>query len=167
MKRKLPSIKKSLIDFVTKEDAKVMDKAFTKIALIGTAISFGALDEVHAADHYNHGNHTNYLSVPGDEISSNTYPNPISNPDNFPGKDGRAAALAAFHESYNKLNVIISLFNPTDFQRPAPLGPLPTGMGWTAGDFSSSPGSVDVPAKSVVAHHANHYNTIDEKHGGY
>ena len=171
MKKKLPSIKKSLIDFATKEDAKVMDKAFTKVALIGTAISFGVLDNVYgllgsSSDHYNHANHTNYLSVPGENLNDETYPNPTSNPNNF-HKSGADGGLDDFHAAYNKENIVFELFNPNNSPRLAPLGLLPSDMGWRPSHFTSTSLTIDVPAKSVVAHHANHYNTISETHGGW
>jgi hypothetical protein len=148
MKKKLPTIKKSLIDFATKEDAKVIDKAFTKIALIGTAISFGALDEVHAADYTTH---ANTLTIPGQNLNDDPYPagSKSSNVDQVK------------HDARNQLKINNNLFNDGDDQRNVLVSGLPIGD-----DQSTGSEVVEVPRKSVAAHHANHYNVIPGSSGG-
>lgn len=62
MKKKLPQIKKDFMSFLSEEDAKVIDKAASKIAIVGSIAALNFLinvDEVNAKGHKNHSNHTN------------------------------------------------------------------------------------------------------------
>ena len=78
MKKELPKIKKSLKSFIIEEDAKVIDKTATKIAIMASfaSVSFLAnVDDVNAKGHGSHTNHQNDLETgdfvkiqKGDEI---------------------------------------------------------------------------------------------------
>ena len=64
MKKELPKVKKSLKSFIVEEDAKVIDKTATKIAIMSTFTSIGFLanvDDVNAKGHGSHTNHKNEL----------------------------------------------------------------------------------------------------------
>ncbi|NQZ85693.1 MAG: hypothetical protein HRU03_08295 [Nanoarchaeales archaeon] len=63
MKKELPKIKKSLKSFIIEEDAKVIDKTATKIALsISLSLVFlDSIDDVNAKGHGSHLNHQNIL----------------------------------------------------------------------------------------------------------
>ena len=65
MKKELPKIKKSLKSFIVEEDAKVIDKTATKIAIMSSFASVGFLanvDDVNAKGHGSHTNHKNDLT---------------------------------------------------------------------------------------------------------
>lgn len=54
MKKQLPKLKKSLKSFILEEDAKIINKSVTKIALMVTAFTIlGGCDD----DHKHHGNY--------------------------------------------------------------------------------------------------------------
>lgn len=64
MKKELPKIKKSLKTFILEEDAKVIDKTASKIAIFTTFLSINFLtsvDDVNAKGHGSHANHANAL----------------------------------------------------------------------------------------------------------
>lgn len=151
VKKKLPAIKKSLIDFATKEDAKVMDKAFTKVALVGSVLILGTISEVNAGSHTNHANE---LTIPGYDILNNEFPD---------GKQSGGRVNDDEHEARNQLREKPNLFNPTNdvSNPPVYLSNLPSGY-----DGDSGSEVISVPAKTVVAHHANHYNKITWGSGG-
>ena len=65
MKKELPKIKKSLKTFIMEDDAKVIDKTATKIAIMSSFTSLGFLanvDDVNAKGHGSHTNHKNELN---------------------------------------------------------------------------------------------------------
>lgn len=65
MRKELPKIKKSLKSFIIEEDAKVIDKTATKIAITISFASVGFLanvDDINAKGHGSHTNHKNELS---------------------------------------------------------------------------------------------------------
>jgi hypothetical protein len=65
MKKQLPQVKKSLKSFIVEEDAKVIDKTATKIAIMSSFASIGFLanvDDVNAKGHGSHTNHKNDLN---------------------------------------------------------------------------------------------------------
>lgn len=65
MKKELPKVKKSLKSFIIEEDAKVIDKTATKIAIMASFASVGFLanvDDVNAKGHGSHTNHKNELN---------------------------------------------------------------------------------------------------------
>lgn len=65
MKKELPKIKKSLKSFIIEEDAKVMDKTATKVALAVTFASLtflDSVDDVNAKGHSNHYHKNNLLT---------------------------------------------------------------------------------------------------------
>ncbi|MDA3855897.1 MAG: hypothetical protein PF569_06545 [Candidatus Woesearchaeota archaeon] len=66
MKKQLPQVKKSLKTFILDDDAKVIDKAATKIALTSSfmAITIIANSNDAHAGHSNHTNHANNLNAP-------------------------------------------------------------------------------------------------------
>ncbi|NCC71479.1 hypothetical protein EOM09_07945 [bacterium] len=69
MNKKLPSIKKSLKSFILEEDAKIIDKTATKIAITISFLSLNLisnLDDANAKGHCNHANHNNYVGHEGD-----------------------------------------------------------------------------------------------------
>ena len=64
MKKKLPSIKKSLAGFICEEDAKVIDKTASKIAISASFIALNLaanIDDANAKGHKNHSNHNNHV----------------------------------------------------------------------------------------------------------
>lgn len=66
MKKELPKIKKSLKSFILEEDAKIIDKSGSKIAIAAAMIASGALSVQDAnagwfSKHYNHTNHANHV----------------------------------------------------------------------------------------------------------
>jgi len=66
MKKQLPQIKKSLKSFIIGEDAKVIDKTTTKIALLVTfsSLSFMSnISDVNAKGHGSHARHKNDLDI--------------------------------------------------------------------------------------------------------
>ena len=73
MKKPLPKIKKSLKSFILDEDAKVIDKTATKIAISASFLAFSALinsDDANAlfGSHKNHSNHSNHLKDIEDDL---------------------------------------------------------------------------------------------------
>ncbi len=147
MKKKLPTLKKSLIDFATKEDAKVMDKAFTKVALVGSAVSLGAMDAF-AGDVISH---ANTLTIPNTNEADQSYPSGYKT-SNAPQDD---------HAARNKLYVNTNLYNSETSGSSTTVTNLPEGRRDADGTDN-----VDVPAQSVVAHHANHYNRVPKSDSG-
>ncbi len=148
MKKKLPTLKKSLINFATQEDAKVMNKAFTKVALIGSAVSFGVIEDLYAADYVSH---ANTLTIPNANEHDQAYP--------YGYKTNNVDE--AKHEARNQLEINNQLYNPEESKRDVNVRNLPKGE-----QDANGIDSVEVPQKSVVAHHANHYNTIPGGSGG-
>ncbi len=66
MVKKLPQLKRGLKDFILDEDAKVMDKAATKIAITSSFIAINMLanaDEANAKGHKNHSQHQNRVNA--------------------------------------------------------------------------------------------------------
>lgn len=75
MKKALPKAKKSIKSFILDEDAKVIDKTATKIALTASflALNFAInTDDANAKGHANHTNHSNHVYHQGPE----EYPDP-------------------------------------------------------------------------------------------
>jgi len=65
MKKTLPKIKKSLKSFILEEDAKVIDKTTTKIALTASFLAISTIlnsDDANAKGHHNHSDHTNVIA---------------------------------------------------------------------------------------------------------
>ncbi|MFW6285863.1 MAG: hypothetical protein ACOC16_01695 [Nanoarchaeota archaeon] len=60
LKDNLPKPKKNLKSFILEEDAKVMDKAATKIAITASFLAISALANTQDANAKGHGNHTNH-----------------------------------------------------------------------------------------------------------
>lgn len=75
-KKELPKIKKSIKSFILDEDAKIIDKTASKIAITLSFLSISTLvsvDDVNAQGHGSHTNHENHLFVADNESdSSNT-----------------------------------------------------------------------------------------------
>ena len=68
MKKQLPSPKKTLKSFILEEDAKVIDKTATKVALTASFLALNftfAIDDANAKGHYDHANHSNFLEHKG------------------------------------------------------------------------------------------------------
>jgi hypothetical protein len=64
MKKALPKISKSLKSFILDEDAKVIDKTATKIAISASFLALSTIlnsDDANAKGHSNHSDHSNYL----------------------------------------------------------------------------------------------------------
>lgn len=70
MKRELPKIKKTLKSFILDEDAKVINKTSSKVALTISFLAFNFLtniDNAHAQGHGDHSNHENHIFKEGNE----------------------------------------------------------------------------------------------------
>lgn len=70
MSKKLPSPKKSLKSFILEEDAKLIDKTATKIALTTSFLSLNfmfAIDDANAKGHKDHANHSNFVEHVGSD----------------------------------------------------------------------------------------------------
>jgi len=62
--KKLPKPEKNLKNFILGEDAKIIDKTVTKVALIASFASFAFtqnIQDANAKGHSNHSNHSNVL----------------------------------------------------------------------------------------------------------
>lgn len=102
MKKQLVQVKKNLKSFILDDDAKVIDKAATKVAITSAFMALtilGNSNNAHAWDHSNHTNHQNNLNAPENGATQ-------------------------IHAGNNPLNIGVN----------------------------------DVPEKSVLSAHSNHYN---------
>lgn len=64
MEKKLPIIKKSIKSFILGEEAKIIDKSVTKIAITSSFLAInmvGNFEDANAQGHKNHTNHSNYV----------------------------------------------------------------------------------------------------------
>ncbi len=80
MRKELPKVKKSLKTFIIEEDAKVIDKTATKIAIMSSfaSISFLAnVDDVNAKGHGSHTNHKNDLNSVDFKLEEDTAGNDV------------------------------------------------------------------------------------------
>ncbi len=59
-KKQLPSIKRTLKTFILDEDAKVIDKTATKLAILASFMAINTILNSHDANAKGHGNHTNH-----------------------------------------------------------------------------------------------------------
>lgn len=69
MKKKLPQLKKKFVSFLKEEDAQVIDKTASKIAIISSIASISFLVNIDDANAYGHSscrhtNHTNAITDP-------------------------------------------------------------------------------------------------------
>lgn len=67
MKKELPKAKKSLKTFILDEDAKIIDKTATKIAITASFMAISMManaQDANAKGHSNHSNHQNMLNAP-------------------------------------------------------------------------------------------------------
>jgi hypothetical protein len=67
MVKKLPQVKKGLKDFILNEDAQVIDRTATKIAITATFIGVNFMlnaEDANAKGHSDHSNHQNNLNAP-------------------------------------------------------------------------------------------------------
>lgn len=70
MKKKLPQTKKTLKSFILEEDAKIIDKTATKVALTASflAASFAlSAEDVNAKGHANYTEHNNFVYHEGND----------------------------------------------------------------------------------------------------
>lgn len=104
---KLPKPKKSLKSFILEEDAKVIDKAMTKITLttsfIAMSMAFNS-DDVNAKGHHNHSNHKNYIFHEGDYQQTS---GSVIHDDNF-GNDGSEPYSRTFSDSGTTVNIEVN-----------------------------------------------------------
>jgi len=145
MVAKLPQLKKSLKSFILEEDAKIIDKNATKIAITTSFLALnlmGNIDDVSAWGHSSHNNHNNHLFQPSD----------LNSDDNI--VEGDKHDLRVFErEDLNNLNSSSDIDNDIDFVGEKKWG---NNQDSKASDFKT-------PAKSVSVAHANHYNSSDRQ----
>lgn len=70
MSDKLPSFKKSLKSFILEEDAKLIDKTSSKVALTAAFLSLNfvfTIDDANAKGHKDHANHSNFIEHAGSD----------------------------------------------------------------------------------------------------
>jgi len=75
--KKLPKAQKNMKNFILGEDAKIIDKTITKIALTTSFMAIGLTNnilDVNAGGHSNHSNHSNYVAMEGPSIDIGTAP---------------------------------------------------------------------------------------------
>ena len=81
--KELPQPKKNLKSFILEEDAKVMDKTATKVAITASFLAINALantEDANAKGHKNHSNHNNNVNAPnnaGTGIHAGTNPTEV------------------------------------------------------------------------------------------
>ncbi len=142
MGKKLPTIRKSLKSFILEEDAKVIDKTATKVAIAASfmAFNFAAnLDDANAKGHCNHTNHSNHIFHEEGEVSAELGSYDLGG---CPS-DG----------SSNVVHIDPGFNNPTNESASTRAISL---------DGKFNTGSEELPAKSFTAAHANHHNKVDD-----
>jgi hypothetical protein len=84
--KELPKPKKSLKSFILEEDAKVMDKTATKLAITASFLAINFLahaDDANAKGHKNHSNHQNNVNAPNNyDTGIHAGNNPTTEPAN-------------------------------------------------------------------------------------
>lgn len=88
MKKRLPEIKKKISEFILEEDAKIVDKTASKIALTSSFFAISALTQVNDANAQGHGNHTNHANnIAHASDHKGTYDLPSDRTENIAVKD--------------------------------------------------------------------------------
>ncbi|MCA9496956.1 MAG: hypothetical protein KC589_08470 [Nanoarchaeota archaeon] len=109
MEKRLPIIKKSIKSFILGEEAKIIDKSVTKIAITSSFLAInlvGNFDDANAQGHKNHTNHNNYIGREDDSpLESETAGgvDGITQSDNLGNDDNETknVPMAAAGKSFN------------------------------------------------------------------
>lgn len=135
MKKPLPKIKKSVKSFILEEDAKLMNKSASKVALSAAFLSSMALFNVEVGNagffsHTDHSDHSNALITQ----------TPYSPFDELNNLDSKSSQITFDYETGKDLR----------------------GYNYETGTWSEyaevKTDSILLPAKSVTAIHSNHYD---------
>ncbi len=139
MKKQLPKAKKSLKTFILEEDAKIIDKTASKIAItasfVALSVAVNADDANACRKHGNHSNHSNNVGHPGDF----NYTTPGDSKDSPTNKT--------------------KLFIRDNFANNDPENHVKTTLLSKGGQDMK----IDIPPKAVGAIHGNHYNHSNGK----
>ncbi len=141
MKKPLPKIKKSVKSFILEEDAKLMDKSASKVALSAAFLSSMALINVEVGNaglfsHSDHSDHSNALTTP-------TPYSPFKELIHLESQDSEQTIEYQTGDTF-------TVFDQEE--------------GWSTVTQTETK-NIILPAKSVTAIHSNHYDHSND--GGW